>query len=91
MAIETIGDYQVHLNAVPAMGSPQYAPYVTIARFDEEKQDFVTLVDRARAPGDEVFDTEEEAEEAARRYANQLIARGDLPRPRPAGGEDHAH
>lgn len=88
MAIETIGNYQVHLNAVPAMGSPKYAPYVTIARFDEDAQDFVTVVDKVRAPGDEVFATEDEAEEAARRYANQLI---ESTLPHQPAGDGRAH
>ncbi|TFV88680.1 hypothetical protein E4K72_21880 [Oxalobacteraceae bacterium OM1] len=78
MSVETIGNFQVHLAAERAAGTQQFASYVTIARFDQAAQDFLTVIDRARCGGEAVFDTEEEAEEAARRYANEMIASGAL-------------
>jgi hypothetical protein len=94
MAIETVGKYQIHLMAMPSDGNAKYAPYVTISRFDDEAQDFRVVVEKARAAGDHLYDTENQAEEAAREYANFLIEQGlnhAPPYTIQPDGEPHAH
>lgn len=73
MQIETIGKYQLHLIALELPGKGEWDPFVTILRFDEERQDFVCVLEKRRAT-DHPCPTYEAAIEAARRAGTELLA-----------------
>lgn len=73
MTYETIGKYQLHFFAVQLSDNEKWVPYLKIERFDDDAEDFQCVVDKAHVPGHPVFDTEGEAEEAARQYGNALV------------------
>lgn len=77
MAIETIGKYQLHLIAQEASASQGWDPYVSIDKFDEDKQDFLRVVEKYPASAQPLA-TYGEAIEQARRVGNTLVAEGKL-------------
>lgn len=77
MAIETIGDFQLHLLALQLPESGEWDPFLTIHRFDEARQDFVCIVEKHSA-APHPFPSYEDAIEAARRRGNALILSGTL-------------
>lgn len=77
MQIETIGKYQLHLIAHEVSGSGRWDPFITILRFDDEKQDFTCVLAKRRA-ADHEFDDYEAAIDAARLAGTALIESGKL-------------
>jgi hypothetical protein len=74
-AIETIGNYQLHLLAVEVPEKGGWDPFVTIDRFDDEAEDFRCALEKYPA-SDHVFSTYDGAIEQARRAGNALIQSG---------------
>jgi hypothetical protein len=72
MAIEQIGNYQLHLIAYELPGDGQWDPFVTIDRFDDERRDFVRVVELRHA-ADKPCATYDLAIETARRFGTQLV------------------
>lgn len=77
MQIETIGKYQLQLIAHELPGKGEWDPFITILRFDDEKQDFRCVLEKRRA-GDHPCPTYEEAIDVARRTGTSLIESGRL-------------
>jgi hypothetical protein len=77
MATENIGNYQLHLLAYELPVDGQWDPFVTIDRFDEERRDFVRVVDRRHA-ADKPCATYDLAIEAARRFGTELVESNTL-------------
>lgn len=75
MAIETIGNYQLHLIAVEAPREGGWDSYVTIDKFDQDAQEFKRLLEKHPA-SDHAYPTYEAAIEQARRSGNALIQSG---------------
>lgn len=74
MQIETLGKYQLHLVA-HEVASGRWDPFITILKFDDERQDFKCVLDKRRA-ADHEYDDYEAAIEAARRAGTALIESG---------------
>lgn len=72
MAIETIGNYQLHLIAYELSRSGLWDPFVTIMKFDDATQDFRCVLEKHHA-SDQPFATYEEAIDAARDAGTALI------------------
>ena len=71
MAIETIGDYQLHLVAYE-LPSGSWDPFVTVLKFDDATQDFICVAEKlhgSTAP----LPTHDQAIDAARRTGTALI------------------
>jgi hypothetical protein len=77
-AIETIGKYQVHLLGREVSGDGKWAPYLKIEKFDDDAQDFKCIIEKRRVAGEDVFVSEEEAENVAREFANMFIETGKI-------------
>lgn len=76
MQIETIGKYQLHLIA-HELPKGTWDPFITILRFDDEKQDFRCVLEKRRA-GDNPCSSYEDAIDVARRAGTSLIQSGQL-------------
>ena len=72
--IETVGKYQLHLFALQTHGSGQWIPYLTVHRFDDAIGNFVCILEKQRVSGNNVFASEAQAIEEARRAGNVWIA-----------------
>lgn len=70
MQIETVGQVQLHLVAHELPGG-RWDPFVSVYRFDSEKEDFECVIDRHHVSGP--FDSYEAAIDAATRAGNDLI------------------
>lgn len=77
MQIETVGKYQLHLIAHEVSGAGRWEPFITILRFDDDKQDFTCVLDKRRAV-DEEFTDYASAIEAARLAGTALLQSGKL-------------
>jgi hypothetical protein len=77
MAIETVGNYQLHLIAQEVSATGKWDPFVSIFKFDDAVQDFRCVVEKHHASS-EALATYEEAIEQARRAGNELIASGKV-------------
>jgi hypothetical protein len=77
MAIETIGNYQLHLHAYELPESGRWDPFVTILKFDDEAQDFKCILEKHHA-SDDAFETYDEAIDEARRVGTALIDAGKM-------------
>ncbi|MEN3365337.1 MAG: hypothetical protein V7606_2611 [Burkholderiales bacterium] len=75
MAIETIGNYQLHLFAYELPGSGKWDPFFTIRKFDMEAADFKCVLEDHHA-SEEVFATYDEAIDEARRVGSAMIETG---------------
>lgn len=75
MQIETIGKYQLHLIAHELSDKGQWDPFISILRFDDERQDFQCVLEKRRA-SDHPFPSYEEAIDAARRAGTALVESG---------------
>lgn len=73
MAIETYGKYQLHLIAYQLPEQGRWAPYLMIHKFDDRSGSFACVLDKHRVAGDAVFETYEEAIDAARNAGNALL------------------
>jgi hypothetical protein len=71
MQIETIGKYQVHSTA-HELSDGAWDPFVSVLRFDDEKQDFVCELEKRRA-ADRTFASYNEAVQAALRTGTEFI------------------
>lgn len=72
--IETVGKYQLHLFALQKHDDGQWVPYLTIHRFDDATGDFVCIEEKRRVSDNNVFASEAQAIEEARRAGNAWIA-----------------
>jgi hypothetical protein len=70
MQIETVGKFQLRLSA-QQMADSHWDPFVAVLRFDDEKQDFVPVLDKRKAG--EPCRTYEQAIEAARRSGTDFV------------------
>jgi hypothetical protein len=78
MQIETIGKYQLQLIAHEVPGvEKRWDPFVTIFRFDDDRQDFKCVLEKRRA-ADRSYANYEEAIDAARRAGTAFIDSGTL-------------
>lgn len=77
MQIETIGKYQLHLIAHEISGSGRWDPFITILKFDDDRQDFKCVLEKRRAT-DHEFTDYDAAIEAARRAGTALIESGTV-------------
>jgi hypothetical protein len=75
MAIETIGNYQLHLIAHELPQSGRWDPFVTILKFDEAAHDFKCVVEKHHA-SENTFATYDEAIDEARRVGAAMIEEG---------------
>lgn len=75
MQIETIGKYQLHFVAYELPGSGKWEPFVSIYKFDEDRQDFVCVLEKHRV-SEQGFANYGDAMEAARHAGNALLAAG---------------
>ena len=75
MAIETVGDFQLHLIAYQVSGSDRWDPFVTILKFDDASQNFKCVLEKHHA-ADQPLPTHREAIDAARRAGTALIESG---------------
>jgi hypothetical protein len=71
---ETIGKYQLHLFALQLSGNGQWVPYLTIHRFDDASENFDCILEKQRVSDNNVFASEAQAIEEARRAGNAWIA-----------------
>jgi hypothetical protein len=76
MQIEHFGKFRVDLIPFELSGERRWASYLAVHKFDEQAQDFVCVMEKQRVAGDAVFASSEEAIDAARRIANDLIEAG---------------
>lgn len=74
MAIETIGNYQLHLVAYE-LAPGCWDPFVSVFRFDEAVQDFKCVAEKLHA-APEPLASYDEAIDAARRKGTALIEAG---------------
>lgn len=77
MAIETIGNYQLHLIAYELSPSGLWDPFVTILKFDEQAQDFKCVIEKHHA-SEKAFASYDEAIDQARRAGTALIEAGKV-------------
>jgi hypothetical protein len=77
MAIETIGNYQLHLIAYELPQSGRWDPFVSILKFDEAARDFKCIIEKHHA-SDNAFATYDEAIDEARRVGTAMIEGGRL-------------
>lgn len=77
MAIETIGNYQLHLIAYEAPAAGLWDPFVTILRFDDAAGDFKCVLEKHHA-AEQPLASYDEAIDAARRTGNALIDAGTV-------------
>lgn len=73
MQIETIGKYQLHFIAHELAESGKWDSFVSIFKFDEDRQDFSCVMEKRRA-ADTPFSSYDDAIEAARLTGNALLA-----------------
>jgi hypothetical protein len=76
MAIETIGNFQLHLTAYE-LPSGLWDPFVTVLKFDDAEQDFICVAEKLHGSA-EPLATHDLAIEAARRTGTALIESGRL-------------
>lgn len=72
MQIETVGKYQLHLIAHELPPPGGWDPFVEIYKFDEQKQDFVCVIEKRRV-STRALPSYADAIEAARREGNTLM------------------
>jgi len=77
MTVEHFGKYQLEFIPLELAGIRRWAAYLAIHKFDEDKQDFVCILEKHRV-SDSEFSTEEEATNEARKAGNALIKSGNL-------------
>ncbi len=71
--IETIDGYQIHLLARTVSSPGPWAPYVVINQFDRVTRDFKCVIEKRRVANGDVFPTEQQAIDEARRHAIALL------------------
>lgn len=77
MQIETVSNYQLHLIAHELPPPGGWDPFIEIHKFDEQKQDFICVVEKRRASA-QALPSYAEAIEAARQAGNILIKNSAL-------------
>jgi hypothetical protein len=71
---ETIGKYQLHLFALQSSERGQWIPYLTIHKFDDASGNFECILEKHRVSDNDVFASEVQAIDEARRAGNAWIA-----------------
>lgn len=72
--IETVGKYQLHLFALQSQEHGHWTPYLTIHRFDDATGNFECILEKQRVTDNNVFGSEAQAIEEARRAGNAWVA-----------------
>jgi hypothetical protein len=70
---ETVGKYQLHLLALQSSERGQWIPYLTIHRFDDTTENFECVLEKRRVSDSNVFASETQAIDEARRAGNAWI------------------
>lgn len=73
-SIETIGKYQLHLYALQSSDRGTWIPYLTVHRFNDATENFDCILEKLRVSDNNVFASEAQAIEEARRAGNAWIA-----------------
>jgi hypothetical protein len=79
MAVEHWKNYQIELIPLELEGLRRWAAYVEVRKFDEDRQDFVRVLEKTRIAPATDFTSESQAIDEARRAANTWIETGSLP------------
>ena len=75
--VETVGNYQLHLYALQSSGRETWIPYLTVHRFNDATANFDCILEKQRVSDNNVFESEAQAIEEARRAGNAWIAEQD--------------
>ncbi|MBP0598048.1 hypothetical protein J8I26_08050 [Herbaspirillum sp. LeCh32-8] len=78
MHIEVMGQYEIVLEAFRNLSNTSWMPFVTIYRGRSASYQSICVMQRQRVDGGVPAMSREQAIEAARNYAAQRIARGNL-------------
>lgn len=78
MTTERHSSFQFEMSALPEAGSGKWVPYLEIRDYSEDSQAGEVIFPRQRIAEEDVFDSEADAIDEARRFAMAHVSSGEF-------------